>query len=81
LVHFARGLQKIFNAFIISIPKLMNVGAVLFLLLFIYAVMGSQLLGKVQHYNEHDHHANFQSFFMSMGEEEEFQSASKVVIY
>jgi hypothetical protein len=62
LLRFARGLNKLFNAFLVSIPKLMNVLAVLMLLLFLFAVMGMNIFGKVRTLDPHGIHANFRTF-------------------
>ena len=40
----------------------MNVGIVLCLLLFLYAVLGVGLFGKVRYYNDHNEQANFRNF-------------------
>ena len=40
LVRFLKGLNRLFFAFILSIPKLFNVGVVMFLLIYLYAVLG-----------------------------------------
>ncbi len=48
LLRFAKGLNKIFTAFLLSIPKLFNVACVLFLLMFLYSVMGVQMFAKTQ---------------------------------
>jgi hypothetical protein len=66
LLRFAKGLNKIFNAFVISIPKLLNVAAILFLLQFLYGVMAVQLFAKIQYHNVHDQRANFRTFYRSL---------------
>eukprot|EP00392_Amoebophrya_sp_AT5.2_P008189 g8208.t1 len=63
LLRFAKGLNKIFNAFLLSIPKLFNVACILFLLMFLYAVMGVQMFGKVQFGEWHDARGNFRTFY------------------
>jgi len=62
LLRFARGLNKLFNAFLLTIPKLLNVLAVLILLLFLFAVMGMNIFGKVRTLDPHGVHANFRTF-------------------
>jgi hypothetical protein len=62
LIRFLHGLSTLFSALILSIPKLMNVGIVLCLLLFLYAVLGVGLFGKVRYYNDHNEQANFRNF-------------------
>ncbi|CAD7929440.1 unnamed protein product [Amoebophrya sp. A120] len=66
LLQFAKGLNKIFTAFLLSIPKLLNVACICFLLLFLFAVMGIQLFGKVQFAATHDERGNFRSFYRSI---------------
>jgi hypothetical protein len=66
LLRFARGLNKLFNAFLLSIPKLLNVLAVLVLLLFLFAVMGMNIFGKVRTLDPHGVHANFRTFTDSL---------------
>ncbi|CAD7924383.1 unnamed protein product [Amoebophrya sp. A25] len=63
LLRFAKGLNKIFNAFLLSIPKLFNVACILFLLMFLYAVMGVQMFGKVQFHDTHSERGNFRTFY------------------
>merc|ERR1719379_2786090 len=62
IVRFLKGLNKLFTALILSIPKLLNVGIVLCLLLFLYSVLGVALFGKVKYYRSHSEHANFRNF-------------------
>merc|ERR1719399_1658503 len=63
LVRFARGLNRLFTAFVLSIPKLLNVAAILILLLFLFTVLGVQLFARVKFLDPHGAHANFQSFY------------------
>ena len=62
LIRKARSLQLIFNAFVITIPSLANVGGLLFLLLYLYAILGVFSFAKVQFQGELSIHANFQTF-------------------
>ena len=48
LVRKARSLQKIVNTFMLAIPELVNVGALLFLFLFLFAVLGVFLFSDVK---------------------------------
>ena len=66
LLRFAKGLNKIFNAFLLSIPKLLNVAAILFLLQFLYGVMAVQLFAKIEYNNAHDKRGNFRDFYRSI---------------
>lgn len=48
LVKKYKELRKIFNTFIISIPALANVGGLLFLFLYLYAILGVFLFSDIQ---------------------------------
>ena len=54
-----KNLRILFNTFIDAIPQLTNVGALLFLFLFIYSVLGVFLFGKVKLQETLNVHANF----------------------
>ena len=59
LIHQAKNLQKILNTFLLAIPELLNVGALLTLFLVLFAVLGVYLFSGIAlqaHLNEH---ANF----------------------
>eukprot|EP00931_Biecheleriopsis_adriatica_P023690 TRINITY_DN14902_c0_g1_i1.p1 TRINITY_DN14902_c0_g1~~TRINITY_DN14902_c0_g1_i1.p1 ORF type:complete len:2368 (-),score=487.75 TRINITY_DN14902_c0_g1_i1:53-7156(-) len=47
LVRFLKGLNKLILAFALSVPKLLNVGIVMLLLIYLYAVLGMSLFAKV----------------------------------
>jgi len=66
LVRFMKGLNQIFVAFLLSLPKLGNVGAILCLLIFLYAVLGVNLFARVQYHNVHGPTANFRSFYRAV---------------
>ena len=55
-------LRKIFNALILALPGLVNVAAVVFLLFFIFSVIGMQLFATVAYHESLGPHANFRSF-------------------
>merc|ERR1719393_291151 len=61
LVRFCRGLNRLFTAFILSIPKLLNVAAILLLLLFLFSVLGVTLFAKVKFQGSYDVHGNFRN--------------------
>ncbi|CEM21952.1 unnamed protein product [Vitrella brassicaformis CCMP3155] len=61
LIRFAKGLDRLFQAFILSIPKLINVGLLLFLLLYIFSMLGISLFAKVGYNGDLNDHANFRS--------------------
>jgi len=57
-----RGLRMLFNTLVISLPSLANIGALLLLLCFVYAVLGVNLFGKVKYGEELNKNANFRNF-------------------
>ena len=63
LIKAAKNLQQIFQTFILAIPELMNVGALLILFLFLFAVLGVYLFAEVKLQENMDRHANFEHFF------------------
>ena len=48
LIHRAKSLKMIFDTFMITIPSLANVGAILLLLIYIYAILGVNLFATVK---------------------------------
>lgn len=52
--------------FIGSLPALINVGSLLFLFLYIYAVLGMNLFASVKLQSNLNERANFQSFGLSL---------------
>jgi len=62
LIRFMKGLNQLFTAFLLSIPKLGNVSAILVLLLFLFAVLGVNLFSKVLFHGPHNEMANFRTF-------------------
>ena len=62
LIRKAKSLQKILNTFLLAIPELANVGALLFLFLFMFSVLGVFLFSEVRLQENLNEHANFQSF-------------------
>jgi hypothetical protein len=63
VVRFMKGLNRLFTAFLLSIPKLLNVAAILLLLLFLFSVLGVQLFHKTKFGETHTIHGNFRYFF------------------
>ena len=49
LIKTAKNLQQIFNAFILAIPEMVNVGALLILFLFLFSVLGVSLFAEIKH--------------------------------
>jgi hypothetical protein len=66
LLRFAKGLNQLFNAFLLSIPKLLNVAILLVLLLFLFAVMGLHMFSKNRFLDPHSDHANFRNFLRAI---------------
>lgn len=63
LIRRFRGLRKLINTLIFSLPSLLNIGALLFLVYFIYAVLGTFLFGDIASgNNDIDGHFNFNNF-------------------
>mmetsp|Transcript_57655 Transcript_57655/g.158821 ORF Transcript_57655/g.158821 Transcript_57655/m.158821 type:complete len:1739 (-) Transcript_57655:67-5283(-) len=62
LIQGAKGLNRLFNTLILTLPGLSNISALLCLLLFIFTVMSMQLFAKIQYQGDLDEHANFRSF-------------------
>eukprot|EP00899_Mesostigma_viride_P019947 jgi/Mesvir1/27954/Mv20161-RA.1 len=62
-----RSLTTLFNTLLMSMPTLANVLGLMFLLLFIFAVLGVELFGKVtQHQENIDRRTNFQNWGYAM---------------
>ncbi len=59
LIRRAKSLKMIFDTFIITIPSLSNVGLILLLLIYIYAILGVNLFATVKLQGELNRHANF----------------------
>jgi len=74
LLRFLKGLNQLFYAFIISVPKLFNVAIIMCLLIFLYAVLGINLFAKVAFLQDasgntlasYDTHANFRTFWKAI---------------
>ncbi|GLD95008.1 hypothetical protein PINS_up003633 [Pythium insidiosum] len=66
LVQSAPSLRQLFNTLLITLPSLVNIGGLLFLVFFIYAAMGVQLFAKVKFGELITRTANFQSITRAM---------------
>jgi voltage-dependent calcium channel L type alpha-1D len=66
LVHSAPSLRQLFNTLLVTLPSLVNIGGLLFLVFFIYAAMGVQLFAKVKFGQLISSTANFQSLLGAM---------------
>jgi hypothetical protein len=62
LIKRAKGLRTLLNTLIFSLPALTNVGSVLFLFFFIFAVMGMNLFGRIKTADFVNRQANFEDF-------------------
>ena len=66
LVRNLKGLRMLLNTLIMSLPGLLNIGALLFLLCFVYAILGMNLFGKVKFGENLNADANFTNFGNSL---------------
>lgn len=62
----ARGIRRLLFALVISLPALFNIGALLFLIMFIYAIIGMSSFGYVKKTGALDDVVNFETFGSSM---------------
>ena len=66
LVEFAKGIRQLLWALMISLPALFNVGTLLFMVMFIYVIMGMSAFGHVKRAGELNDTVNFETFFSSL---------------
>ncbi|XRB04885.1 voltage-dependent calcium channel L type [Pycnococcus provasolii] len=66
LVKRLKGLRVLFGTLVTSLPTLGNIGALLLLLCFVYAVLGMNLFGKIKENGELNDHVNFRTFGRSL---------------
>lgn len=66
LIKAAKGIRKLLFALVVSLPALFNIGALLALITFIYAIIGMFLFGHVRLQGALDDMVNFQTFGRSM---------------
>ncbi len=59
LFKSAKSLRVIFATFFLSIPQVANIGALLLLFIYIYAILGIQMFATVQVNGEMNEYANF----------------------
>merc|ERR550532_1504249 len=62
LIKAAKGIRKLLFALIVSLPALFNIGALLALITFIYAIIGMTLFGHVKHRGALNDQVNFETF-------------------
>ena len=66
VLQFAKGIRQLLVALIISLPALLNVGTLLFLVIFIYAIIGMSTFGHIKKQKNIDDTVNFETFARSM---------------
>uniref|UniRef100_G3TVK8 Sodium channel protein n=1 Tax=Loxodonta africana TaxID=9785 RepID=G3TVK8_LOXAF len=66
LVRAARGIRTLLFALMMSLPSLFNIGLLLFLVMFIYAIFGMKYFSEVKQESGIDDMFNFQTFVSSM---------------
>uniref|UniRef100_A0AAG5D3L0 Sodium channel protein n=1 Tax=Anopheles atroparvus TaxID=41427 RepID=A0AAG5D3L0_ANOAO len=66
LIKAAKGIRKLLFALVVSLPALFNIGALLALITFIYAIIGMSLFGHVRQQGALDDIVNFETFGRSM---------------
>lgn len=66
LIKAAKGIRKLIFALMVSLPALFNIGALLFLIMFIYAIIGMSSFGYVKHEGVINDMINFETFGNSM---------------
>ena len=66
LVKSVKNLRMLFNTLFTSLPSMINVGGLLFLLFFIYAICGVQLFSLLPFSDQINDQANFRSFGNAM---------------
>ncbi|XP_076443937.1 sodium channel protein 1 brain-like [Babylonia areolata] len=62
LIKSAKGIRKLLFALIISLPAIFNIGALLFLVMYIYAIIGMSSFGDIKLNGAVDDLTNFQTF-------------------
>ncbi|XP_022252047.1 sodium channel protein 60E-like [Limulus polyphemus] len=66
LIKAADGIRKLLFALVISLPALVNIGALLLLIMFIYAIIGMSLFSHVKKGGALTEYVNFETFAKSM---------------
>ena len=66
LVKSAKGIRTLLFSLAVSLPALFNIGLLLFLIMFIYAILGMQMFMHVKHNNGIDDMFIFETFGKSM---------------
>lgn len=66
VLEFAKGIRQLLVALIISLPALFNIGTLLFLVIFIYAIIGMSAFSRVKKDGNLDDIVNFETFGNTM---------------
>ncbi|XP_065216673.1 sodium channel protein 60E isoform X2 [Planococcus citri] len=66
LIKAAKGIRKLLFALVVSLPALFNIGALLGLITFIYAIIGMSVFGHVKQQRALNDMVNFETFGRSM---------------
>jgi hypothetical protein len=66
MLQAAKGIRKLLFALVVSLPALFNIGALLALITFIYAIIGMSVFGHVRQQGALDDMVNFETFGRSM---------------
>ena len=66
LIRSSDGLNDLLQCLVTSFPQMMNVFAIQFILIFVYAVMGMNLFANVRRGDNLSDHAHFSSFAMAV---------------
>lgn len=62
LIKRAKSLNMIFSTFVVTLPALMNIGSLLLLVIYLYAILGVQFLGQVKRNGIMSENLNFENF-------------------
>ena len=65
MIKKAKSLKLMFTTFIVTLPALINVGGLLLLLLYVFAILGMNVFATVKLASPVNGHANFASFVNS----------------
>ena len=66
LVKRAQGLKRLLTTLILSAPALLNIGTLLFLVIFIFSIVGMNLFGEVAFNGAINDYSNFRNFGSAM---------------
>lgn len=66
LMKRAKSMQNILTTILDNMPALVNISTLMFLIMFVYAVIGVQLYAGVKLGDSLDEHANFKDIFLAM---------------